>query len=275
MPSLSMTGQEASRLFESIGCVERMRFFKKRAPRRTQTEYFAYGVTSRSTYAKGILDDETGYDRDGDRLPRINMAMYLGRQSMPPAFYAAYQGAIVDKSHLKFMMEHNEDYGIKGVCFVLGWGFASAANIEFMRQNGYPLMTAFENRAKAVKETILRHRASVQSSCNCLDGFKMFGLAVRGEYHGAASTLHVHFNPELAADQTDGLCRKTASDEETLSRKNELTKAEIREFIRCFSLPKRDNSGGPRWTRDFEAIDAIAKDLGYACILTNTTLTSK
>jgi transposase len=275
MPSLSMTGQEASRLFESIGSVERMRFFKEWAPRRTQTEYLAYDVTSHSTYAKGILDAEAGYNRDGDRLPQINMAMYLGQQSMLPVFYATYQGSIVDKSHLKFMMEHNEDFGIKGVCFVLDRGFVSAANVEFMHDKGYPFMMAVENRAKAVKETILRHRASVQSSCNYLDGFKMFGLAVKGEYHGAASTLHIYFNPELAADQTDDLYRKIASDEETLSRKNELTKAEIRKFSRCFSLAKRDNSGGLCWTRDFDAIDAIAKDLGYICILTNTTLTSK
>jgi hypothetical protein len=154
----SMSERAASKLFASIGNIERMRFFRMWAAHICQSEYLAYDVTSFSSYAEGITDTEWGYNRDGERLPQINLGLYLGQTSLLPVFYATYPGSIVDRSHLKAMMEHNVELGITDIRFVMDKGFASTSNIQYMCELRYRFIIGVENRFKAFKATIEEHK---------------------------------------------------------------------------------------------------------------------
>jgi hypothetical protein len=146
-----LSSQSASIFFASITYDERMSFFRKWIRRQQQPQYLAYDVTSFSSYAQGITDTEWGYNRDGDRLPQINLGCYLGEQSGLPMFYVTYPGSILDKSHLPYMMALNEELDIQNVGFVMDRGFCSTANVGYMNSVGLPFIMGVEIRHKTTQ----------------------------------------------------------------------------------------------------------------------------
>jgi transposase len=269
-----MTDKDASRLFASIGGPERMRFFKAWVELRRQKEYFAYDVTSFSSYAEGISDTEWGYNRDGESLPQINMGMFIGSESRLPIFYTIYPGSITDKSHLKSMMEYNDDLKIKDITFVMDKGFASTANFEYMRQKGYPFIVTVENRTKAFKEALHTYYNDIQSDENYIDDLEVYGMGIKGRYFGVASTLHIFYDVERLSNQLSDMNRKIKSEEEELTQKSSLTASEIKKFSKHFIIKHDGNGSNIRWVRNHDAINIFKKDLGYYSILTNSNLSS-
>jgi transposase len=129
-----------------------MGFFRSWASKRHQKDrYLAYGVASFSTCAKDIIDREWGRDRDGDRLPQINLGCLLSESSGLPAFYATYPGSILDKSHLPYMTACNDDLGISEDGFVLDRGFCSTGNVKHTAKMGWKFILGVEKRHKATR----------------------------------------------------------------------------------------------------------------------------
>jgi transposase len=270
-----ISDKSASRLFASISSEKRMTFFRKWVAIRQQSEYMAYDVTSFSSYAEGIEDAEWGYNRDGERLPQINMALYMGQKSLLPIFYAIYPSSIVDKSHLPYMMAYNEELGISDVCFVMDRGFASSSNMEYMRSKGYLFIMAVESRTKAFKAVIRERKDLVRLSCQHIDSMKIFGLGVKRRFLGVTSTLHIFYAPERAAEQIADMYRKIASEEEKLAQMKMLTKSELKRYRKHFIITQRDDGSGFSYERNHSAIDAFVGNLGYFCILSNGELSSE
>jgi transposase len=271
----NVSDKTASRLFASITHIERMAFFYRWVKLRFQNEYLAYDVTSFSSYAEGIADTEWGYNRDGERLPQINMALYLGQTSRLPVFYVTYPGSIVDKSHFPAMMAYNSELDITNVRFVMDKGFATTKNLEHMREMHYPFIIAVENRFKAFRAAIAEHKDEVRLSQNHIDSLKIFGMSVQGRFYGVTSTLHLYYAPSRAAAQTADMYRKIASEEEELQQFKEVTEAQVKKYRKHYIIAISENGRRFTYERNFAAIDALAGDLGYFCILTNDELSSE
>ena len=138
----SITPSNASLVFSSISFKERMEFFKAWININKNIKYLAYDVTSFSTHAKSIIDSEFGYNRDGESLPQINLGCYLAYETKMPIFYTTYQGSIVDKSNLPYIMQYNKDLNINNVIFVMDRGFCSTSNIMWMHIDGIRYLIA-------------------------------------------------------------------------------------------------------------------------------------
>jgi transposase len=72
-----------------------MNFFKKWIADCQKDSPLAYDVTSFSTYAKAVTDTVRGCNRDGDKLPQINLGCYLSYQNGMPLFEAS------EKRHMR------------------------------------------------------------------------------------------------------------------------------------------------------------------------------
>ena len=76
----NLTPQYVSDFYKSIDYKSRMQFFKSWASKHDNPEdFWAYDVTSFSTYAKEIVDAEFGYNRDKEKLPQINLGCYFSQ----------------------------------------------------------------------------------------------------------------------------------------------------------------------------------------------------
>ncbi len=263
-----ITSQSASVLFSSITHDERMSFFGAWIDRQRQSQYIAYDVTSFSSYAKGIENTEWGYNRDGDKLPQINLGCYTGERSGLPMFYVTYPGSIIDKSHLKYMMAYNDELDISNVGFVLDRGFCSSANILYMKSKGFQFIIGVEIRHKTTREAVDKIRENITSMrFRIKQG--IYARSVDGCFYGVNSTMHVFYDPELAERQRKDLYRTVESNEEKLAQLENLTKKEVKHFSVFFDINvNKDNSF--TYSRNYEKIDRADLNNGFFCILTNT-----
>jgi hypothetical protein len=263
-----LSSQGASALFASITYDERISFFRAWIRRQPQPQYLAYDVTSFSSYAQGIADTEWGYNRDGDRLPQINLGCYLGEQSGLPMFYVTYPGSILDKSHLPYMMAHNAELGIAHVGFVMDRGFCTTANVGYMHTAQLQFIMGVEIRHKTTREAVDRVRDNMASMrYRIRQG--IFARSIHGCFYGIASTLHVYYDPELAERQRSDLFRSVESIEEQLAQLQQITERDAKRGTSYFDIDRKKD-GSFSFKRNYDKIDRADLNNGFFCILSNT-----
>jgi hypothetical protein len=268
-----ITDRDVSQLFSSLSNAERMSFFREWVSLNSQNEYIAYDVTSFSTYAKNIDDAEYGYNRDNESLPQINMALYMGQTSLLPMFYVTYNGSVVDKTHLEYMMAYNAELGIENVSFIMDRGFASTDNAEFMRSEGYPFILGASHSIKAIQQAFTENKDFVQSSQTYILSEKVYGLAVKGRYYRIDATLHIFYDPATVSQQTADFFRKIEVLENELSQLKILNDSQVKKYTKYFKITKFEN--GFSYERNYIKINDIHGRLGYFFILTNKHLTPR
>jgi transposase len=268
LSEVPLSSQGASTLFASITRDERMSFFQAWIKQQPQPQYLAYDVTSFSSYAEGIADTEWGYNRDGDRLPQINLGCYLGEQSGLPMFYVTYPGSILDKSHLPYMMAHNAELGIAHVGFVMDRGFCTTANVGYMYAAQLQFILGVEIRHKTTQEAVSRVRDNMISMrYRIRQG--IFARSIHGRFYGIPATLHVYYDPELAERQRSDLFRSVENMEEKLSQLQQITAREAKRSASYFDID-RHQDGSFSFKRNYDKIDRADSNNGFFCILSNT-----
>lgn len=265
----SITSQSTSALFAGLSRDERMAFFRSWAPSLAQSEYLAYDVTSASSYSEGVSGLEWGYNRDGERLPQLNLGMYLGRDSRLPAFYCTYPGSIVDKSHLPYMMANNGELGVDAskVAFVMDKGFCTTANVGFMSAGRYTFVIGVDGRHKAARQAVDSVRATVLSSARRLPG-GVRAQAVRDRFYGVRATLHVFFDEDLARRRRLDLYRRVDADREELEQLADLSERDVKRLSRFHAI-ELAGGGSFSFAEDHAKVDLAASGCGFFCLLTN------
>ena len=264
--------RQASALFASITHDERMAFFKLWTCDHAGDTYLAYDVTSFSSYAKGIEDTEWGYNRDGDKLPQINLGCYLGYESALPLFYVTYPGSIIDKSHMSYMTAYNDDLGIHNVTFVMDKGFCSTANVRYMHSKHMPYILGVELRHKATKNAIDKVRDTIMSMRQRI-GQGIYAGHVRSFFYGGVSNMHIYCDPALAEAHRADLYRTIEVQEDKLRQLAQLTKHEAKRYRAFFDIDLAKD-GTFTFERSYPRIDEAAKNAGFFCLLTTTGIDS-
>ena len=126
----SLSSTDITRLLASLDYHEQERFFTRWGAYRSEKEYLALDITSVSSYSELIDEVEWGYNRDGEKLPQVNLCMLLGQQSRLPVFQTLYSGSIKDVSTLTTTVALA--FGIQGnrLTLVMDKGFFSHKNVK-------------------------------------------------------------------------------------------------------------------------------------------------
>jgi transposase len=268
----SLSPQEVSQLFASITHADRMSFFRNWVARNRGEGYLAYDVTSFSSYAEGIRDAEWGYNRDGEKLPQINMGCYLSQTSGLPLFYVTYPGSIVDKSHMPYMMAYNDELGVSDAVFVMDRGFCSTANVQWLHASGLRYVMGSDVRSKAPRAAIDEARDGIVSlRCRVKDS--TYAKSIHSRFYGVSSSMHVYYDPELAERQRSDMFRTVECMGETLAQLGQITDKELRRYARFFDIEKKAGRVFS-YTPSYGRIDNAVKNSGYFCVLSNTSLDS-
>jgi transposase len=267
-----LTSQTASALFSSITHDERMAFFRLWASNQKAGSFLAYDVTSFSTWAEGIQDTEWGYNRDGEKLPQINLGCYLSEDSGLPVFYVTYPGSIVDKSHLPYMMAYNTELNISDVGFVMDKGFCTTDNVKFMNKGHIDFVMGVEARHKATRDAIGSVRNAIVSMRNRTEQ-GIYASAVTDIFYGSTSVMHIYHDPELAERQRRDVFRTVEVWEERLAQAEQLTRRDANRY-RAYFVINLDLDGTFSFVRDYNKIDTAAMNNGFFCLLTNTSMDS-
>lgn len=270
---IPLTSQKASSLFSSITHADRMSFFRLWIEtQKCHLKYLAYDVTSFSSYATGIADTEWGYNRDGDKLPQINLGCYTCEESGMPVFYITYPGSIVDKAYLPYMMAYNDEFGIEDVGFVMDMGFCTTTNLKFMHSSSYRYIIAADPRHKTPRAAIDEIHDGIVSMRNHISG-KTYGRSTYGLFYGVKTAIHIYYDPEKAERQHQDLYRTVESQDEKLGQMQQLTVREAKKYSAFFDIEKKKD-GTFTYSRNYDKIDKASRYHGFFCMLSNTNLSS-
>ena len=116
-----------------------------------------HDTTSLSSYANDLELAEWGYNRDGDRLPQINLALVVARATRLPVWYRSLPGSIPDVASLKGTSAMLRDLGLEDFSFTLDRGYYSQDNLIAMLDEGIRFLIGVPLHLKQAKELATRH----------------------------------------------------------------------------------------------------------------------
>ncbi len=263
---LNLTSPRLSELFSAINHDKRMVFFKQWTKCISEQEYIAYDVTSISSYSKGQIDVEMGYNRDKEKLPQINLGMHFGEKSCLPVFYTKYSGSIVDKSYLTYMMEYNKELDIKNVSFVMDKGFYSKNNLRYMVSNNYPLIMCVSDKLITSKKLLSKYKDKITAYDNYNKDLDVYCIKDQTITYGYKVDTYIYYNPQKAILEHKDLYSKVEKYTSELKQLKTLTNKQIKFYSKFFNIHINDDDSF-EFEVSGEKIDIIKDLLGYFVLI--------
>ncbi|MEA3507883.1 MAG: IS1634 family transposase [Synergistota bacterium] len=276
-----LPSQRSSELFQSIDEQSRVAFFKRQGRRRIEKEYWAFDITSISSYSEALCQVKKGRNKENDHLPQINLALLFGEESGLPFYYRKLPGNITDVKTVRQLMAEFNVMGYGKVSVILDRGFYSRENINLLYKNHQKFIIGVKLGLRYVKEVLEKERENLQVWSNLHRQFGTYGICRTIEwnyeqhrpYKGdilkstRRAYLHVFYNPEKAArDQANmnDYLNELHSDLREGLRKD----YRMKDYDRYFEVtdtPKRGKKIKPKE----DAMRQMSRNYGYFALLSN------
>lgn len=181
-----------------------MNFFRDWVRHRTESEYFALDITSVSSYSEQNEYIGSGYNRDHEPLPQVNLCMLLGEQSRVPIYYEPLHGSIKDVSALKNILHIMKWLDCKRFHFVMDKGFYSENNIDEMYANHIRFTVGVPFTVNWAKEFVSSTRTA---GIETLERFhrvveqELFIASELSEWKGHRCYKHIYYDAQKAAGE--------------------------------------------------------------------------
>ena len=276
-----ISSQRSSELFQSIEEEERIRFFQKQGKRRLEKEYWAYDITTISSYSEVLQQVKKGKNKEHDRLPQLNLALLFGEQSGLPFYYRKLSGNITDSKTVKQLVREFDLLGYQKVNVVLDRGFYSKQNIDGLFQHHQKFLIGLKVGLLYVKAFLEEEREHLKRWSNLQTQFGAYGLcrSIDWEYEQERpykgdtlkdkrrAYLLLYYHPEKAAkDQIERNEYLTSLLQDLKeNHRRDYRTGEYERYFEVHETPKR----GIRITPKEEVIAEEAKYDGYFVLLSN------
>jgi hypothetical protein len=208
-----VASQRISELLRRLSADERERFLSLWLEHVQEDDWLCYDITSVSSYSRHNEYTHFGYNRDGESLEQVNLAMLFGQNSGLPAHYRLLPGNISDVSTLRTTVKSLDFLGAGKLHLVLDRGFYSVANLDALFSRRHKFTIAVPAGRKWVEKILDKHCDSIASPANYLVTAGDEALYVATEFHRGGknnhrSWLHVFYNAERAAGAFDRFTRE-------------------------------------------------------------------
>ena len=276
-----IASQRSSELFAGITEQQKQKFFRLQGKRRSKDEYWAYDSTSISSYSECLKQVRHGKNKDGDRLPQINLLLLFGQKSNLPFYYRKLAGNIPDVKTVRVLMRDLDVLGYPKVKLVTDRGFYSVDNVNGLYQNHIKFLMSASTSLSFVKKAIESVKDTMCDWSNYTDKYDLYTYTQTMEWDYTqvrpykGDTLkgsrrmyfHLYYNADKAVE--DGRkfnLRMTALSEELLSgnRKAEHEK-DYGKYFEVKQTPVRGISVKAKQT----AMDHAKSRFGYFVLLSN------
>jgi transposase len=273
--------QRSSELFQSIEEEGRMSFFRKQGRRRIEKEYWAFDITTISSYSAVLKQIKDGCNKEHDRLPQLNLALLFGEKSKLPFYYRKLPGNITDVTTVRQLMHEFDVMGYRKVNVILDRGFYSKSNIDLLYKNHQKFAIGLKLSLKYVKDLLDEERERLKSWSKLQTQFGVYGVCRMFDWEyeqkrpykqdliqeKRRAYVHLYYNPEKAAKD------EVEANEYMTKLYNELKAGELKDYcakdyekyFHVTQTPKR----GRKITPKEEVMREQAKNYGYFALLTN------
>jgi len=273
--------QRSSELFQSINEESRMAFFEKQGRRRIDKEYWAFDITTISSYSAVLKQVKKGKNKEHDRLPQINLALLFGEKSGLPFYYRKLPGNIRDVKSVKQLLSEFNVMGYKKVNIVLDRGFYSKSNIDAMYKEHRKFIIGVKLSFKYVNKILEEERDNLKRWANMQTQYGVYGVCrpIEWEYEQTRpykgdvirdkrrAYLLLYYSPEKAArDQVEANDYITGLYHDLMVK--DLKDYRAKDYAKYFDVtqtPKRGRKVVPK----ADVIDVETKNFGYFALLSN------
>jgi transposase len=272
----SLSSGDITRLLCSLGHREQERFFSAWGKYRSEKEYLALDITSVSSYSELIDEVEWGYNRDGEKLPQVNLCMLLGEQSRLPVFQSLYNGSIKDVSTLKSALSLAFHIQGRRLTLVMDKGFFSKTNVKTLLSG--PLKSKFllalPWTVSFAQEQVEREREGLDSPDRVILFGKevLRGVSRRLDWPGMKGDqavpvyVHIYYNLTKADERKNSLYGYAASLVE-LAKKD--SAGYIAEFRKYLVIKKSGKSGKVSISIRHEVLRKELRHAGWMVLISN------
>ena len=126
----SLTSRSISNILRSIGIDEKQTFFKQWINKTLENDYLCYDITSVSSYSQLNQYIKYGHNRDGEKLPQLNLAALFSQKGGLPVYFQRLPGSITDVTTLHNLLKTFKSLGKKTFYSVMDKGFYSKKNVD-------------------------------------------------------------------------------------------------------------------------------------------------
>lgn len=271
----SATSQRLSDLLEHLGKMDRERelFFYTWSSHLKGIKAIIFDITSLSSYSRINDFVEWGYNRDGEKLPQVNLGVIFVRPLDLPLAYRVYPGSIPDVSTLYGITEFIKSLGIDEMLFVLDRGFFSERNLKDMHSKDIRFVIPMPFSSKLSHMLISRYHKNITRPSN---GFRyedrsIFHMKTTVEGYNA----HIYFDMRRRAEEMDNLIRRLTELEDKANEKGFTNRQAMITYMegllknasRLFSITQSE--GRLYLKRKDKAISRLTNRMGHTIILTN------
>jgi transposase len=276
-----IASQRSSELFAGITEEQKQKFFRLQGRRRSKDEYWVYDSTSISSHSECLSQVRYGKNKDGDRLPQLNLLLLFGEKSNLPFYYRKLAGNIPDVKTVRVLLRDLDVLGYSKVKLVTDRGFFSTDNVNGLYQNHIKFLISANTSLTFVQKAIESVKDTISNWSHYNNKYDLYthSQTLEWEYTqdrpnkgdtikaGRRMYLHLYFNADKAVE--DGRrfnLRMTALSEELLSgnRKAEHEK----DYLKYFEV-KQTPVRGVRVEPRQKAMDQATSRFGYFVLLSN------
>ena len=204
----NMASQRVSELLCAFGYNERTRFFKQWYQHIREKEYIALDITSVSSYSENMDFIEWGHNRDGEKLPQINICMLFGEKSIMPIYQTLYSGSLTDVTTLETTLSEFEAItGTRDIMLITDKGFYKEKNVDKLLGDAnhppYKFLIPVSFTTKFAKDRVNEERADIDNVDNVILTHDC-NMPIRGVHRlytwkkDIQLHMHIFFDPERA-----------------------------------------------------------------------------
>ena len=273
--------QRSSELFASISEEAKALFFERQGKRRAEQEYWAYDITSISSYSNTLAQVRYGFNKDHDPLAQINLALLYGQQSGLPFYYRKLAGNIPDVRTVRNLLADLDCLGCQKIKLVMDRGFYSEENVNGLLREHLKFIMATKMQLVYVQRELDKARDSIRNWDNYSPEYDLYSKTstiawkykqdrpYKGDQirEDRRMYLHLYFNSERAAEDERKHNLLLIMLQKELES-GETNPAHETDYARYFEVTRTPARGAKVIARQ-QAIDEAKRNYGYFALISN------
>ena len=276
-----ITSQRSSELFASITEEEKNKFFSLQGKRIMEKEFWAYDITTISSYSQLLRQVQYGWNKEGDHLPQLNIALVFGEKSNRPFYYRKLAGNIPDSKTVKQLLAELDILGFKKVKLLMDRGFYSENNINALFKDHLRFMISVKMSYSFVRKELKPLYDQFRSFENYSEKYELYYRTVQTEWfyrqerpykkdqltENRRIYIHYYYNINQAAEDEktfDRMLLNLRHELEAGPRKPEHEKL-YSKYFETKTTPKR----GTKARIIEQAVNKVKRYYGFFALLTN------
>lgn len=280
----NIASQRSSELFGSITEKDKQHFFKLQGKRRSEKEYWAYDITSISSYSESLRQVQYGKNKEDDRLPQLNLALVFGETSSLPFYYRKLAGNIPDSKTLKHLLVDLDTLGFSKVKLVMDRGFYSEENINALFKDHVKFLIAGKMSLNFMKSNLEDIYNNFRSFEHYNETYELYCRTVETQWQYTQYQpykkeilkeprriyIHYYYNIEKAAEEEKAFDRNLMILRRELESGKQIPEHEnqYKKYFNVNTTPKR---GTKAMVKEEEVLRA-KKYFGFFALVTNETM---